>query len=870
MTRAIGHRFLPSLLLALLAGTALHRPLAAQGADGSIRGTVIRSDDRSPVRGLTVAVQGTGLSTVTDNQGRYVLLRVRAGEATLAFRLFGFAPQERTVTVPTGGSATLDVELEMRPVTLGEIVVEAASRTPERIVEAPAAIAVVAPTFARDVAATGQVPMALQSVPGVDIVQSGVNDFNVNARGFNSSLNRRVLVLQDGRDLAIAFLGVQEWNATSIPLDEMGRIEMVRGPGSALYGANAFAGVLNITTPSPRDIRGTRVSFGGGELDTWRGDLRHAGVVAGGRLGYRFNVGYQQSDTWSRSRTARDSSDLALEYVNATDSLVGRSREVTPLNGQTLGVFNLATGERDPVSNTYGSGRLDWYARSGMVSTLEAGTAHVENEVFVTGIGRVQVLEADRPWARVNVGSSRFNLMGWYAGRNTHQPMRSLGAGIPLSEESRIYHVEGQVNQNFSGDRARVVLGASYRRYSVNTGGTLMAPADDDRSDNYVSAFGQLELRLTGFLRAVVAARVDDGSLFASQFSPKAALVYSPNRDHSIRLTVNRAFQTPNFGEFFLRVPAGAPTASPRALENSLNGYFAAAAGAPLPGSVTAGLNLSALPWAFDSLTTVQALGNRNLTVETVTGWELGYKGSVGNRFFLTVDLYRNDLRNFVTDLLPGVNPDYPSFTLTEQGRDVLATLDSLDRRMAAIGLPATHPLRAPIPLLRGGYTALNRQAGPLLATLPSGSRALVVSYTNAGRVVEQGVEIGGTLAATDHLRFEASYSWFDFSVKSQQLGDKLLPNTPKWKGTLGLAFDDGTLDGSAMIRFQPGLPWSAGVFSGWVPSSQQVTLAAGYRVTRRVRVHGIVTNLTDQRRFAIYGGSVNGRRALVGVTADF
>ena len=86
--------------------------------------------------------------------------------------------------------------------------------------------------------------MALQSVPGVDVVQSGVNDFNVNARGFNSSLNRRVLVLQDGRDLAIAFLGSQEWNGMTQPLEDLGKVEMVRGPGSALYGANAFSGVV--------------------------------------------------------------------------------------------------------------------------------------------------------------------------------------------------------------------------------------------------------------------------------------------------------------------------------------------------------------------------------------------------------------------------------------------------------------------------------------------------------------------------------------------------------------------------------------------------------------------------------------------------
>ena len=97
--------------------------------------------------------------------------------------------------------------MEAVAVSLSEIVVEGASRAPERIVEAPAAISVVPPEQLQAAAITAQTPLALQATPGVDVVQSGVNDFNVNSRGFNSSLNRRMLVLQDGRDLAIAFLG---------------------------------------------------------------------------------------------------------------------------------------------------------------------------------------------------------------------------------------------------------------------------------------------------------------------------------------------------------------------------------------------------------------------------------------------------------------------------------------------------------------------------------------------------------------------------------------------------------------------------------------------------------------------------------------
>jgi outer membrane receptor protein involved in Fe transport len=116
------------------------------------------------------------------------------GPQTIVFRWLGYRPTETQVTVEPGGTVTVDTALEPVAVALTEIVVEAASRAPERIVESPAAISVVEPQVLQNTSITGQAPLALQTTPGVDVVQSGVNDFSVNARGFNSTLNRwRVL-----------------------------------------------------------------------------------------------------------------------------------------------------------------------------------------------------------------------------------------------------------------------------------------------------------------------------------------------------------------------------------------------------------------------------------------------------------------------------------------------------------------------------------------------------------------------------------------------------------------------------------------------------------------------------------------------------
>jgi outer membrane receptor protein involved in Fe transport len=716
------------------------------------------------------------------------------------------------------------------------------------------------------------------NVPGVDLVQSGVTDFNINARGFNSSLNRRVLVLQDGRDLAIAFLGAPEWAAVA-GFDETARIEMVRGPGSALYGANAFSGVLSITTPDTRETRGTRLSFTTGELGTVRGDARHAGVTAAGRIGYRLTAGYSRSDTWSRSRTSRDGLDLQREYAPATALGVPVAGvELRALNGQdTTPVLGTPVGERDPLVNLQGSARVDLFVDNGMIATAEGGASQVENELFVTGIGRVQVSRALRPWARVALAHPSYNITAWYSGRRSLDPQYALLSGRAIEESSGIYHVEAQYNRRFPGERSGIVFGVSLRANHVDSKATLMDAANDRRRDAFYSAYGQLTHRLTPRFRAVVAARFDDGDLFRPQVSPKAALVFSPHERHAFRAGVNRAFQTPNYAELFLRVPAAAPTAAPRALERGLEQFLATVKNT-FPGEpAIAALGLpDDLPWAFDSLTDATAFGNDSLHVERVTAWEIGYRGAVG-RAYMTVDAYVNALENFVTDLLPAVNLAYPQYLLTDGGTNVPAWLASLDATLAQMRsggriTPAQEAtLRGTIAALQDDYAELTAWAGSGLATLPDGKRALVLSYTNAGRVVERGVELAAGVHLGGTARLECSYTLFDFEIRQSASGDSLKPNTPKHKGTLSLSYAGAQgLDLAGSARWVDRYAWAAGMYVGTIPAAQTVDLSAAYRLNGNVRLHLVATNVLDQQRFHIYGGSVIGRRVLGGVTATF
>jgi iron complex outermembrane receptor protein len=694
---------------------------------------------------------------------------------------------------------------------------------------------------------TGQVPLALGTAPGVDLVQSGMNDFNLNARGYNSTLNRRVLVLQDSRDLSIAFLGAQEWNGMSLPAEDLGRIEVVRGPGSALYGANAFAGVVNINTPTAREVVGTKVTLAGGELGTLRADVRQAGLFSAGRLGYRVNLGYNRSDTWTRSRTDTSSRDFFDEYAEGTDAPITRvAPELRPLSGQDtlpLSQNRRTVGDRDDLVNRYGAVRLDYYADNGAVGTVEGGATQVENEVFVTGIGRVQVLKGFKPWSRLAWAAPQFNVTAWYTGRDTKDPQVSLASGAPLIEHSAIFQVEGQVHRGFASDAGRIVLGASFRQYNVNTDSSLMAPSDDDRSDTYYSGYGQVEYKPTPQIRVVLAGRLDDSDLIDPFFSPKGAVVFSPNDKHSFRITANQAFQTPNYSEWFLRVPAGRP-ANLSLLEAGLRA-------SPL-GPALAGVPAGTL-FTTSSGVPVLALGNRDLIVEKVNGFEAGYKGSLSSKLYVGIDVYHNRLSNFVTDLLPGVNPNFGRWTAPSQvPAQFHAPLEAAVRQQL---LAANQPIAA------NGLTRL-----------ANGNTAIVLSYANAGSVKEKGLEFGAGYHLTDEVRVEGSYTFFDFDPPEGSLaGDQLLPNTPKHKGSLNVQYSGAQgLDLGLMLRRQTAFNWAAGVFSGVVDWSQTVNVNAGYRVGNNLRIHAVATNVFDQKRFHIYGGSVVGRRVIAGVTATF
>ncbi|HKR63474.1 MAG TPA: TonB-dependent receptor, partial [Thermoanaerobaculia bacterium] len=294
-------------------------------ANGTIAGRITRSNGTG-IGGVIVQVVELSKVDLTDANGNFNI-SVPPGTYSVTFVAGDQAAKEENVNVTSNTTTRVDKQVDWNLSVAETITVYSASRRTERVVEAPAAVTVAAQEDIAAAAPSGQAPKIIENAPGVDYTQSGLFDLNFNARGFNSSLNRRILTLIDGRDPSVPFLGAQEWAALSYPVDEMASVELVRGPGSALYGPNAFSGVLNMTTKSPRLTPGGRAMLTLGELNTKRADVRQAGAL-GSDWYYRVLGGYQNSDDFTQSRNLTVEYTVPCTAAGQTDCL---RREPAPL-----------------------------------------------------------------------------------------------------------------------------------------------------------------------------------------------------------------------------------------------------------------------------------------------------------------------------------------------------------------------------------------------------------------------------------------------------------------------------------------------------------------------------------------------------------
>src|SRR5438128_6646764 len=172
--------------------------------------------------------------------------------------------------------------------------VTSVSKRTQKVADAAAAIFVLTQEDIRRSGAAS-IPDALRMVPGLEVARIDENKWAIGARGFNGRFDNKLLVLIDGRSVYTPLFSGVFWNAQDVVLEDVDRIEVIRGPGATLWGANAVNGVINITTKSAKDTEGALVTAMVGTEDMPTTSVRYGGKI-GTNLFYRAYVKYFNRD----------------------------------------------------------------------------------------------------------------------------------------------------------------------------------------------------------------------------------------------------------------------------------------------------------------------------------------------------------------------------------------------------------------------------------------------------------------------------------------------------------------------------------------------------------------------------------------------
>lgn len=266
----------------------------------------------------------------------------------LALILFSCASLLRAQTGPTDqppqdNSSLTQLSLEQ----LGNIEVTSAAKAPEQVWKTAAAIFVITHDDIQRSGATS-IPEALRLAPGVEVARIDGNKWSIGIRGFGSRLSRSVLVLIDGRTVYTTFFAGTYWEVQDTFMDDIDRIEVIRGPGGTIWGPNAVNGIINIITRHTKDTHGTELEAGGGNVEQGFAGLRTGGGNGSG-LNYRAYVkGYRRSsqfhhtepdfDAWEAGQTGfrmdwdRNQRDSFLLEGDLYDEAAGESVNAVTYN----------------------------------------------------------------------------------------------------------------------------------------------------------------------------------------------------------------------------------------------------------------------------------------------------------------------------------------------------------------------------------------------------------------------------------------------------------------------------------------------------------------------------------------------------------
>jgi outer membrane receptor protein involved in Fe transport len=721
----------------------------ASAAD--VTGSVV-DESGGVLPGATLTLSGpAGTRTaVSGADGKFTIANVPAGTYKLTASLPGFAAAGKdAVTVATSNvdAGTLTLKIA----TLGETVIVSASKVESTITNAPATMSVVQSDVIQSSPAQNFGDL-LRSVPGVNAIQMSARDVNLASRKGTGTLETSQLVLLDGRSIYLDFFGLVLWDFVPNNPSDIKQIEVVRGPASAVWGANALSGVVNIITKTPREAVGTSLALQAGTFDTEGGSRAgDDGTAFGGslsiarapndKLSYRLAGGYYESDPYSRPTgrvpliaDPRLSNPVCNTATGAGPNCIGGAPYPADTSG--TGAFE-NSGTKQPKADL----RIDQELGNGGRMTYNAGAAGSQGLVH-TGIGPFRLESGSYTiYGKLGYTKNALKITAFANMFDAEAPNlllidpATLGP-VQLNFKTKTFDLEVG-HSTVVAERHILSYGGNARRNNFDI---TLTPNAEDR--NEFGAYFQDEFHFDKF-RLSLGARVDKfGNIDDAVFSPRVSAMFKPTEDHAFRVSFNKAFRSPSAVNNFLDQSIFAPTpVDMRAL--------APLAPAALQPALSAPFNL-----------VVRNVGNRvgstsgttPLREESVKAYEISYTGTFNRKTSIGLAVYQNDTDDNInfTTVLPsasfptGIVPPFDLYTPSNAPAVI-----GLNQR----GVPV------PGPLLLGFLAQVNQ-------ILPPASRIAlprtVSTYLNLGPLRQKGFEASLDHRINSQWSASANYSYQD------------------------------------------------------------------------------------------------------------
>jgi iron complex outermembrane receptor protein len=394
---------------------------------------------------------------------------------------------------------------------LMDIEITSVAKKAQKLSEAAAAVFVITQEDIRRSGATS-IPEALRMAPGLEVARIDANKWAVTSRGFNGRFANKLLVLIDGRTVYTPLYSGVYWDMKDTLLEDIDRIEVIRGPGASLWGANAVNGVINIITKSAKDTQGGLIVAGAGTEEQGFGAVRY-----GGKLG---------QDIDSRA------------YVKYFD--------------RDSGVFSSGENGADQWDILRAGFRMDWQRSGPDALTLEG-------DIYDGEAGVTVVTKSFDPYVPPTFDEdddiSGANLLGRW--KHTVSDTSEIALQVYYDRTERNGAILDQIHDTFDldlqqqftlGKRHEIVWGLGYRFVSDNIENTFYGSWDpDSRDDDLYSGFVQDDITLIkDQLRLTLGSKFEHNDYTGSEIQPNGRLMWTPREGHSIWTAVSRAVRTPS------------------------------------------------------------------------------------------------------------------------------------------------------------------------------------------------------------------------------------------------------------------------------------------------------------------------------------